>query len=214
MTAQSGSEKEGSGVRTQGVSMKKILHYCDACGKEMYVYKCRLDAAKTVCCSRECSNKVRSPDNVLCAYCGSPFHRKHSYIDKTKHLCCSYECANSLKKTTQSGEASPNYGRRGLSCPTCKEKRTTSCGYIDVYTETHPFRNGDNRVKEHRLVAEQYLLTDENSVDIDGKRYLSPNFVVHHKDNDRSNNDVNNLQVMTKQDHSRLHRLLQLNNSQ
>lgn len=56
-------------------------------------------------------------------------------------------------------------------------------------------------VFEHRLVAEQYLLTDENSVEVDGKKYLSPDYVVHHIDEDKQNNAVDNLVVMRKQDH-------------
>lgn len=58
---------------------------------------------------------------------------------------------------------------------------------------------------EHRLVAEKYLLTDENSIVVDGKRYLSKDYVVHHKDHNRQNNDVSNLVVLTKEDHVKLH---------
>jgi hypothetical protein len=36
-------------------------------------------------------------------------------------------------------------------------------------------------------------------------RRLSRNEVVHHKDENKSNNDINNLEIMSRSDHSRLH---------
>lgn len=38
-----------------------------------------------------------------------------------------------------------------------------------------------------------------------GKRYLKPDYVVHHKDFDRQNNSPENLQVMTCADHQSFH---------
>ena len=70
----------------------------------------------------------------------------------------------------------------------------------------HPYGTGrTNYVFEHRLIAEKYLLTDENSVVIDGKRYLSPKYHVHHKNQNRLDNRLENLQVMTKGEHMALH---------
>ena len=58
---------------------------------------------------------------------------------------------------------------------------------------------------EHRLIAEKYLLNDENSVVVDGKRYLSPDYDVHHKDGNRLNNAPQNLEVLTRSDHMKKH---------
>ena len=57
-------------------------------------------------------------------------------------------------------------------------------GYILVYQPDHPYADSHGRVREHRLVAESVL-----------GRYLLPAEVVHHKDDDPSNNDPENLQV-------------------
>jgi HNH endonuclease len=57
-------------------------------------------------------------------------------------------------------------------------------GYVLVYRPDHPFANSHGQVREHRLVAEQML-----------GRYLEPTEVVHHKDDDPSNNDPDNLMV-------------------
>lgn len=51
-------------------------------------------------------------------------------------------------------------------------------------------------IDEHRYVMEQFL-----------QRKLTKNEVVHHIDEDKTNNDIENLQVLTRSEHSRLHRL-------
>ena len=105
------------------------------------------------------------------------------------------------------GEGNHQFGLIGEKNPTWKGgKRKTCYGYISVYTPEHPF--GDKttkRVFEHRLIAEKYLLDKENSIEINGKRYLKPEYDVHHIDFDRTNNDVNNLIVLKKSEHRKLH---------
>lgn len=50
------------------------------------------------------------------------------------------------------------------------------------------------RIDEHRLIMEQHL-----------GRKLERNEVVHHIDGDKRNNDINNLELMTLSEHSRMH---------
>lgn len=61
-------------------------------------------------------------------------------------------------------------------------------GYILRKVKGHPFANGRGYVPEHRLVMEEslgrFLLTDE---------------VVHHKDGDRENNELGNLELVINQ---------------
>jgi hypothetical protein len=57
-------------------------------------------------------------------------------------------------------------------------------GYILVKTPGHPYANAAGYVREHRLVMEKHL-----------GRYLEPHEVVHHKDDDPSNNDIDNLEL-------------------
>lgn len=104
------------------------------------------------------------------------------------------------------GENNHQYGLRGsLNASWKSDEKISIYGYRLIRDLTHPFANCDGFVFEHRLVAEKYLLTDENSVEINGKRYLSNDFQVHHKDHNRLNNSVDNLEVMSKSDHMHLH---------
>lgn len=67
-------------------------------------------------------------------------------------------------------------------------------GYAMVFMPDHP--HVINRyVYEHRLVMEQMI-----------GRYLEPNEVVHHKDEDITNNHPENLELMSRGAHSSLHR--------
>lgn len=104
------------------------------------------------------------------------------------------------------GEGNHQYGVKGNKNANFKNGTTISYyGYKLIRCPEHPFANCDGNVFEHRLIAEKYLLTDENSIEINGKKYLRRDYVVHHKDRNKLNNDVNNLVVMTKEEHSSLH---------
>jgi hypothetical protein len=81
-------------------------------------------------------------------------------------------------------------------------------GYRFIKCDNHPFASTQGFVSEHRLVAEQYLLNDDNSIIIDNRKYLSHDFAVHHIDFNRLNNNPKNLFVMESNKHVGLHRKL------
>ena len=145
--------------------------------------------------------------NVQCPVCGKKFHLKPYHLNKYKTHYCSKECFNESKKNTMKGELNHQYGLKGEKNASWKGgTKISNYGYRLVASYGHPFSwNRSDYVFEHRLIAERYLLTEENSVLINGKRYLSPEYVVHHKNHIRTDNRVENLEVMTEVEHSRLH---------
>ena len=105
-----------------------------------------------------------------------------------------------------SGKANHQYGLKGDKNASWKGGRTiSSYGYVLIYSPDHPFANGDGNIFEHRRVAERFLLNEENSVAINGKKYLSPEYEVHHKNENKTDNSVENLVVLTKSEHRSLH---------
>lgn len=89
--------------------------------------------------------------------------------------------------------------RRGKR-PIERSKRTRILsldGYVLLLAPDHPSADPNGYVKEHRLVMEKSL-----------GRILSRDELVHHKDENKGNNDVSNLEVMSRSEHIRLHHSL------
>lgn len=74
--------------------------------------------------------------------------------------------------------------------------KTLVCGYKIVYLPKHPNANKTGGwVYYHRLVMENRL-----------KRYLEKDEHVHHKDENKLNNNIDNLELLSSSEHSRLHK--------
>lgn len=119
---------------------------------------------------------------------------------KNKYNYCSIKCLGERRKELYKGSNNPN-----AFCRIPIGNKIQHCGYYWIYMPSHPFATKSGYIREHRLIAEYYLLTEENSVLIDNKKYLSPKFEVHHKDLNKLNNNKDNLQVLTKSEHQKLH---------
>lgn len=79
--------------------------------------------------------------------------------------------------------------------PTMGQHRpwVTSQGYLMMWMPDHPLAWVDGYVAEHRRVAWDAGLFDD------------PALIVHHKDEDKSNNDVSNLEPKTPSRHMSEH---------
>ena len=144
--------------------------------------------------------------NCTCSICGTKFHRKPSQIKRFKNNCCSKQCANKAKSMLYAGSGNHQYGIKGsLNASWKGGKHLSGYGYAYEYVPDHPFSDKDGYMFAHRLIAEKFLLTDETSVVVDGKKYLNPELVVHHKNMDRLDNRPENLQIMTKSEHQSYH---------
>lgn len=77
------------------------------------------------------------------------------------------------------------------------ELRETSIsnGYVLIHIPNHPNCDLNGCVREHRLIMEEQI-----------GRYLLPDEHVHHKDRNTLNNDPDNLELLTKSEHARLHK--------
>lgn len=63
-------------------------------------------------------------------------------------------------------------------------RRINGQGYVEIWSPYHPYVRGKGYVKEHRLVMEKHL-----------KRFLDPKEVVHHKNGNKLDNRIENLEL-------------------
>ena len=128
--------------------------------------------------------KWNKTPNCKCPICGKEFYLKPSRIKSCKNgVTCSRECSAKLKSIYFSGEGNHQFGLKGAKNSSwISDEKISYYGYKLIRKLDHPFKNSDGFVFEHRLVAAEYLLNEQNKINIDGKDYLSPDYHVHHID--------------------------------
>lgn len=166
-----------------------VIWKCEMCGKEKTTRPSRVGRF----CGKECTaefNRQRLDTGTYkeCEVCGKQFKTKPSHYEMRR--TCSNECSGQLKvmegkdvgtwNTNNTLEKSHNWkgGRRVR-----KED-----GYIYLRV------NHSEEILEHRYVMEQVL-----------GRKLLPEEHVHHKDENKQNNNPSNLQIMSKSEHQSYH---------
>lgn len=135
----------------------------------------------------------RTP-NCTCEVCGKSFYKKPRDIAKNKHHTCSVDCCNVLRSEWMKGEGNHQFGLKGDKNASWKSDYKEK-NYRFKRVLDHPFKDEDDYVPVYRLVADEYLTTEENSIVINGKRYLKQECVVHHKDFNKFNDSPDNLYV-------------------
>lgn len=186
---------------------------CDYCGKEFYCNVFRLNKSDKVYCSIECRDKSHEGENnCICPICGKAFHIEPKRIKKSNVNYCSQKCHYIAKKEYMKGEGNHQYNLKGeLNASWKSNEKITHYGYRMIRCLEHPFKDSSDMVFEHRLVAEEFLLNDDNSIEINGRRYLKKEYVVHHINFNRLDNRLENLEVMLRTEHTLLHRSMEGN---
>lgn len=170
-------------------------------------------------CSHACASAAKVRHEIVpCAQCGSPTKVRPSRPSRF----CSKSCARTFRNLTPdnpsfhrdiSGAANPMFGRGrfgtdnpmfGKRGPLCRHwkggRKTRPDGYVRVIApEGHPRpcekKANGSYILEHRLVMERHI-----------GRHLLASEVVHHLDENPSNNAIDNLVLLGSQsEHARLH---------
>lgn len=197
------------------MEQKVIDKNCRVCGQSYYQYIPKLGSHY---CSYKCYElwiKQNKTPNCKCVICGKEFYRKTSYVTSKKYgVTCSKECAHKYKSIYFSGEGNHQYGLIGSKNASFKGNyRQTVYGYITEICPNHPYPHDkylqETRVLQHRLVVERnhwmfdakYFETKNNMV------VLKPIYVVHHKNGIKTDNRIENLEIMKRGEHTTLHNL-------
>lgn len=154
-------------------------------------------------------SKTHKIVNCKCVVCGKTMHIKPSRLRRVKHgITCSKECESKNRSIWFRGKNNHQFGLKGrLNRSFKSDRRISNYGYVMIHSDTHPFKNVDGYVFEHRLVVEENAdkFDEKCFIVIDGNKYLKREYEVHHKNEIKTDNRIENLVVLTKAEHRRLH---------
>lgn len=189
--------------------LKKV---CPVCGKEFEYPHWRKNVKS---CSVACAHVLlRAKPETTCVICGKSIHIKPYHKErygKMGGFCCSKECLYEYKRIWFSGKNNHQYGLKGDKNSSFKGEEIPHKNHvlneIMVYCPDHPYADKNNRVAKHRLIVEEnHELFPSDKFDIINNRYvLKRGLQIHHIDGNHDNNDISNLQIVTRSEHSAIH---------
>lgn len=195
---------------------------CPICGTKFKATPYRINKAKNPpCCSQKCMGiSSRATPEHNCANCGKEFHIKPFRDKRANNKYCSNRCKLSHQSVTFSGCNNHQYGLIGSLNPTYRSDFSiTKYGYIKCITPLHPYRTNAGHTMLHRLIMEEYLNANDPSSPalekLDGypKKILSKKYDVHHFNEIKTDNRIENLKIITRSEHTKLHNQRRLMNT-
>ena len=117
-----------------------------------------------------------------CKACGKIFQPK-----RKEQILCSVLCRQKFNGAKVKGK---NTGRRKKQY----KERLTKDGYLRRYAPDHPYANGRKEIMVHVLVMEMHI-----------GRALRETECIHHKNGIKTDNRLENLELMDHSEHSRMH---------
>lgn len=183
---------------------KKVQTACAECQRPMWLPASKVEDYRR--CSPECRQKARerrlSERRRDCSTCGETFIPRKYQIEHGGGRFCSQACNAAAAEALQTPEAKARakaamaeMRKNGLINMASGERNPNWAGGISRANGYINLRAGSRYIPEHRLVMERHL-----------GRPLNPDEVVHHINHDKTDNRIENLQVMSRAEHINEHR--------
>lgn len=163
--------------------MKENNLVCRICGGGFYRIPSKMKRNKESFCSKKCFDKSRiNRIQFDCQNCGVTFDRTPSY-STGKYIVCSKECLYRVWV----GVNHSGFFKKGNTKEKCinfKDGKQKTNGYISILVPEHPKATKKGYVYEHRIIMEKHL-----------GRYLTDSEVIHHINEKKTDNRIENLQL-------------------
>ncbi len=162
--------------------MKTTKRRCKHCSSKFLASQKEVKRGNAKFCSRRCFgafrrvNNIPKEPNVICAYCNKPFYKNESKRKNSKHGV--YFC--------------------------CREHKDKGQGLESGIPEIQPPHYGENSgVRSYRTKALKHYPNECNRCSYSTVPAI---LVVHHKDLSRSNNSLDNLEILCPNCHALEHK--------
>lgn len=174
---------------------------CERCNRKFTIKPYRLGKAKF--CSVECR---RSGKTYQCEGCGVDVYRAPSHAPG-KRVFCSVECASGTQFRV--GGKPWNDGVKGIHLspesefkPGPRPNKRSPIGSVSIRTRS---RDGKQRAWVKVAQPNRWTMRAQ-AVWVSENGPIPNGFVIHHRDRDALNDDIGNLQMMTRAEHIDEHR--------
>ncbi len=173
-----------------------IYKNCLFCNKEYYVRKHLIPTSKY--CSRSCGAKfVRVQIKRNCEICKNEFEHISSRSNKAKY--CSRPCYNVAQRNKGKKQYTCHHCLKNFIGHACHNRKYCSKSCVNKASK-ETFKPSFTTVRKAMLTRQ--LINKCNRCDYDHEpRILG----VHHKDRNRNNNDISNLEILCPNCHSLEH---------
>lgn len=144
---------------------------------------------------KSCKHRKLLSESELCEQCLEKQYKENKleFIPKKKCIC-SLKCKTMIPDRGDNKFAQGHSQRGEFNSRWIGGRIIDGYGYVKILSPDHPYRDSRGYVKEHRLVMENHL-----------GRYLNPNELVHHEDENKQNNKIENLRLITRSAHQNHH---------
>ncbi len=198
----------------RGERSERIKIKCKVCPVEFLVTKNRFEKENIKYCSKLCKDKdsLLERIEIECKQCNKKFKISISYYNKGDGKFCSqlcfykyidrkekFICINCGREfITQKSQVNTKKPICSWECRYDKKYRIGKGllwgDYVLIYLPEHPYCTKSGHIVEQRLVMEKFL-----------GRYLTPDELVHHIDENKLNNKIENLLMVSISEHNTIH---------
>lgn len=180
----------------------KLKVRCDYCGIEFEREKSRIHNRNY--CSRKCLGaanglRLKKHKKMICDYCGQEFEYIKRHENRNRHFFCSRECSYKFKEKKVTVECDW-CGRTLLRKQSDVKRNNNNFCSFDCYRDYKNFveEGSYNQTTDGKAVYRRVY-------EVAHGVKLHSNNEIHHIDGDHTNNSIENLALMSKSEHSKIH---------